>query len=398
MKTASTYILGSNIFAQLLILGSTPFLTRVYTKADFGWFGVSTTVAILLATLISMRLEHSIHLERSQSARMYSCCLFVIGFMGFCIVLPAMWLAKTDLIADSVSNYGFIWLFALGHATVACGTLFLNSQQRFKTIAVVNSVIPIIFIGGALLPIQLSDSANQLLVWQSIAYACGALFTIVLNAKDILFIGWRAALGLLKREKDSVLFLVPSSLISIFTLNLPVLVTTALFSESAAGLVVIAQRVARAPITVIGNGLNEVLRSTIPARVAMKRTFEKVFYLCLLMSALMMVVVWLVPESVYLWILGDEWIGLRVVLLATVAGAIFQLLGTSVMSLLSSFEKQSEFRINLLLLAVGLFAALCAWLLPIHNIGYLWLHMITAAGIFLYALLLAKSIATRETP
>ncbi len=396
MRGALFNILGSNALSQLLIIASTPLLTRTYPQGDFGWFSVATTLSLVSSTLLTLRLEHSIHVTTLAPAQLYAICLRLAWTSAVMIGIPLVTvLLLLDPMSGSVAAID-LWLiltFATAHATLVVSQIFLNFEQRFRTMAALNLLVPLVFVCGALTFPHLPAQPNGLLFWQACAYAIGALVLMFLQRCHIRLPPLSAMRVALRQERSNWQFLVPSQLLSIVSLNLSVIGAAWLFDPAVAGLVVIAQRIARAPVTVVGNGLNEVLRAAIPARCTLRRTFLVITALCLASGCVMVVGVYLISDALWSRVLGDGWSGLRGILLITVIGAVFQLIGTSVISMLTSFEKRSDLIINACLFVAGACALLTSAHWQVSATSYLWLHTVLSSAVYLIGFWLAWRIA-----
>ena len=329
--------------------------------------------------------------------RLYSTCLAVIG-MGSLLVAV---LGAIAIVTNTVENNHNIWLisvFGIAHAICACSVILLNYHQNFRIIAILNLTIPLVFIIGAINIRTPVNNANTLLFWQTAAYSLCALLSVAIQSKHVVGLKLAEIRAIVSQERANLQYLVPSSLLSILALNISVIGAMTLFNEGMAGLVVIAQRIARAPVSVIGNSLNEVLRASIPSRHFIMPTFKNIALICLISALCMVVGVYLLPESVYAWVLGQGWDGIRLVMFITVTGACFQLIGTSVFSMLTSFNKRADFLVNLGLTVCGLFALVFAYYLELSAISYLWTHTILIAGVYLIGFTIAYKIAKNVSP
>ena len=104
MKSALLNILGSNAISQLLIIASTPLLTRLYDKHVFGVLGIATTLALLLSAMLSCRLEYSIHTDVDPLS-IFQSCLSFIRLSVIVILLPgllliSLWSRDTQCAVD----------------------------------------------------------------------------------------------------------------------------------------------------------------------------------------------------------------------------------------------------------------------------------------------------------
>ena len=349
MRAALVNILGSNALSQLLIVASTPLLTRTYPQADFGWFGVATTLALVSSTLLTLRLEHSIHVTALDPARLYGICLTLAMGTALLIGVPGVliWIVALP-VADHVAplDLALILVYALAHATLVVSLIYLNYQQRFRLIATISLLVPIVFVGGALSVPLLPGQPNALLFWQTCAFASGASLVIILQRRVI---AWPSMPGLreaLSRERANWQFLVPSQLLSIVSLNLSVIGAAWLFDPAVAGLVVIAP--ADRPRT--GHRRRQrPQRSPARRHPGAPRNPPHLPGDCRAVQCR-----WpadggqRVPDTrIGLFVGARNRLGrLRAILLITVIGAAFQLVGTSVISMLTSFDKRSDLLVN----------------------------------------------------
>ena len=394
MKSALLNILGSNAISQLLIIASTPLLTRLYDKHVFGVLGIATTLALLLSAMLSCRLEYSIHTDVDPLS-IFQSCLSLIRLSMIVILLPGLLLISLWL---GIHNALLIGIFAIAHVLHVCCGFYLNYLQKFRTIGIINLLVPLVFLAGALGQSYVFAPVNALLLWQAFGFVSGAIVSLTVLIKALGFVPLTSLKRTLWRHKDNIRYLLPSQLLTILALNLSVIGTAALFSEAMAGLVVIGQRIARAPVTVIGNGLNEVLRAAIPTPARLPRTFKVVFCITASCSVLMLIGVQLIPEHWYAIVLGSGWDGLKPVLVITVIAACLQLIGTSVTSMLTAYRKGAELIINILLTVAGILALLTTMAFNANVIQYLWLHSILVACVYSAGFVLSYRVMREQSP
>lgn len=358
---------------------------RFYDSAEFGILGVASTIALLMSTVLSCKLEHSIHIDSNPSHLFHTCLTLVFALLVLlCVpVFIALYLVL------GASNALLVICFATAHALFGVCYIYLNFLQQFRYIAITSLAMPIVFLAGALLvgPAHTQNELglSQLLLWQSVSIILATLLALVLLRQHLGFVSVRDLIKQLSANKSAIRYLVPSHLLSTLALNISVMATAFLFDQLFAGMLVVAQRMSRAPVTMVGNAMNEVLRSTIPARVHLTDTFKKIALGSLSISVLMLAVAWLTPESAYLWLVGEQWSGLSEVLNITVLAAAFQLIGTSVICLLTVFAKRSELIINLSLVSGALAVFVAAYTFELPPLHYLWAHVLVSSAIYLYA-------------
>jgi len=391
MKSALVHILGSTAVSQMLLVASTPLLTRLYSQSEFGVLGIATTAAVIGAALLSMKLEQSLHASTLSAQKVFNTALYLVAILGALLLLPLATLASL-LVPKYALTCFLIVLFAIGLCCTTITLLKLNFQQRFSRLAVLSLLVPAIFIGGAVFSAEVTtndSSINFLLLWQAVAYAFGGALGLFFTRKSLTKQTLSDLKMVIATEKDNLIYLVPSTICNFLTLNMAIIGAVFLYSEAAAGLVVLAQRIARLPVSMVGNALNEVLRSTIPKRINVIKTLRWIIATSITIAVAMVICIYSLPESAYTWIFGNGWPGLKSVLLITAVGAGFQLVGTSVVSMLTVLRKKSDLMVNAGLLLVSLFAITIALIFKLDLWFYLWAHVILGAAIYLTGLILA---------
>lgn len=392
MRAAFTHILGSTALAQLLLLASTPVLMRHHDQATFGVFGIAAAVALAGSVIISLRLDHSLHLA-DDPERLLGSCLQIILALSLTLAVPVMLFSITQ--ADSTAL--FVLLFAGSHALWTSTLMFLNLKNRFRSIALQNLLPVIIFIVGALSAGSF-ESVNALLFWQAIAYGISALVGFWHVRQEVRFAPLASLLNVLGRYRDDVRYLVPARLLSIVSANMTVFGSAWLFGPELTGLVVVANRVARAPVRVLGNGMNNVLRAAIAHPAQLPATFTRIGTIAVATALLAFAVVLALPETAYARFVGDDWAGLAPVLLVATVTAGFQLLAGSVTSVLDTYAKRSNFRVNVALFAGGVATIAAAALLDLSVLAYLWIGCAASAAVHGASFFLSYGVVRTQRP
>jgi len=383
-------ILGSTAVAQLLLLASTPLLMHRHDEAAFGVFGTAAALALVASVAVSLRLDHSLHLSDRPQALLGS-CLQIILLGSSILAVPVLALAAARSDPTVVSALAF----AVSHAVWTTTTLYLNRENRFRAIALQNLLPVVIFIGGALWGERLA-LGNALMFWQATAYVMAAASGLFL-LRGLPHFDPLGALGsVVRRYRDDLRFLVPARLLALLSSNITVLGSAWLYGPELAGLVVVANRISRAPVRVLGNGMSNVLRASIMQPGALHATFTRVGTIAAIAGIAAVVVVALLPERLYPRLFGDGWGQLAPVLVITTVAAAFQLLAGSVDSLLNTYEKRASFHVNVALFGGGCAAIGIAVALDWTLILYLWSSSLVAAVVFMASFLISYRIARRQ--
>ena len=78
-----TALAGSEVIAQLIIIGVMPFLTRIYTPVEFGQYELFKTTSLLLVVVGFLNYDVSVYTAKNSSDR-------IIGniFQPWCLRVP----------------------------------------------------------------------------------------------------------------------------------------------------------------------------------------------------------------------------------------------------------------------------------------------------------------------
>lgn len=131
-KNIATLLSGSAA-AQVILLVISPILTRLFTPADFGIFGLFTAISTILGMVASGRLEIAILLPEKdlEGTRIFQLCLWIALFFSILILLIGVFIAPIDFVRQSTIFKYRYWLAATVflQAAVQSYTGLLN---RFK--------------------------------------------------------------------------------------------------------------------------------------------------------------------------------------------------------------------------------------------------------------------------
>lgn len=133
-KNIATLLSGSAA-AQVILLAISPILTRLFTPADFGIFGLFTAVSTLLGMIASGRLEIAILLPEkdSEGNRIFQLCIWIALFFSILILLIGVFIAPIDFVRQSTIFKYRYWLAATVflQAAVQSYTGLLNRLKNY---------------------------------------------------------------------------------------------------------------------------------------------------------------------------------------------------------------------------------------------------------------------------
>lgn len=333
-RDVATLTVGT-VVAQTLTIVTTPLLTRLYTPADFGMLAVFLTVTGIAATLITGRYETSVLVPKKDAESANLVLLsFTLAVAGSAIlVVISFFLPKTF--------WGFLGLATLGNwlplafavagatAIMAIAQAWLNRQKKYKQMAKLRVFQSASIVGLALLIYFLPNAPNGLLLGQ--IFACFFVAVVAI---------WftRSAANVWQKEnlphtarthQNAPKYLLPTALLDVATLQMPVILIASWFGESMAGQFSMAWRLLMMPMALVGGAVGQVFlqkfalthHDSAQARKLLKSTW----IVLMAMGILPMLLIFFWGPDLFSIILSEKWMaaGSMAALLAPMALAIF---------------------------------------------------------------------------
>ncbi|WP_104498393.1 lipopolysaccharide biosynthesis protein [Acinetobacter indicus] len=275
-----------------------PVLTRLYSVADFGAYGIALAIVSVLSTVANLRLDQALLVAEEQDKKslifegiVFSTGIAVISGIVISIILSVEMAGAvaTGVLANTLIQSLYNYQFA-AHKEYFCAGLNIF---RSAIVVAVQLSLPLV------MHISLVSSYNV----SSIIMIVAVL--IYLLKHQLYQISWQA----FKNYKDFIYANTPHALLNSFSHNLPYYVVSHFIGVQAMGSYAIVERTLRVPINLISQTLRQFFirkfKSTESNQSALKASV-----LLSLVSLPLFAVFFVLPESVYLWIFGREWVGI----------------------------------------------------------------------------------------
>ncbi|MEK5752475.1 oligosaccharide flippase family protein [Acinetobacter variabilis] len=275
-----------------------PVLTRLYSVQDFGEYGIALAVVSVLSTVANLRLDQALLIAEEQEKKslifegsIFSLILTLISglVLSFIFHLDIVAAICSGVLANTLIQSLYNYKFA-AHAEYFCAGL--NIFRSLIVIAVQLS-LPL------LMRIALIDSY----MISSVIMIIAVLSYILKN--QLYQISWQV----FKNYKDFIYSNTPHALLNSFSHNLPYYVVSHFIGVQAMGFYAIVERTLRVPINLISQTLRQffirLFKTTPTNKPALKSSL-----LLSLVSLPLFAIFFVLPESLYLWIFGKEWVGI----------------------------------------------------------------------------------------
>jgi O-antigen/teichoic acid export membrane protein len=303
--------------AQLLAIVAMPVLSRLYSPGDFGALAVFMAVSSIVATAVTLRYETSILLPKKEQEAISLVLLSLALAMFLGMACGAIvWLLPAGIRATlGVSAVGG-WLpvaVAAGIATamVAIGTAWLNRQRAYLKIAQLRITQSAL---GALLGIGLGiyGYGAGLLAAQFVSLLVVAVIAIA--GLVTMFTRWRKQdiNDVARAQIAAPKYLLPTALLDVVTLQLPVLLITAWFSSEAAGQFSMAWKILALPMALVGAAVGQVFFERISADIhsnidLVRRRYVRVSLMLGGVAIFPALLVATYGEELFEFVLGQAW-------------------------------------------------------------------------------------------
>lgn len=405
-RDVATLTLGTAI-AQALAVAAAPLLSRLYTPSDFGLLAVFLAISGVAATMVTLRYESAIlvPIENKEAANLVllSLTLTLIGaaVLGFSSIFMPASLRKIV----GLEKLG-AWLplaFVVAGTTAVMATVqgWLNREKSYAQMAKLRIIQSTGIIGLGVIFGFFQNIGPGLLYAQTLAclLAAAPAFFFVRSAARI----WREdeILSVAKTHKSAPKYLLPTAVLDIVTLQMPIILIANWFGESMAGQFSMAWRLLMLPMSLIGAAVGQVflqrfaqVRSD-PEKT--KKLIKTIWKILFFFGIGPMTLVFFFGEDIFSLILGESWreAGTIASALAPMALAVFISSPTSGTYVILGLQRVS-FVFGIL---VSIYRPLCLFIGHINeNLinGIIAWVVIDVFVIFLYQFMAWKKIQSKK--
>lgn len=391
------------IISQLIIILATPLLSRVYLPAEFGKLAVFLAVSAVAATLITMRYETAILVaKRDDEAATLGVLALILAVIGSILlgvgggILPSAVLELFG-VGQLLFMLPVIFLMACASAFITVTQSWLNRKKCYVEMAKLRIFQSLGIVCFALVLGFMSLAYNGLLWAQALACiftAIGSIWyarsAIVLWRPHLL---WSAATAHINAPR----YLLPTAVIDVVTMQMPVLLISIWFGEAYAGQFSMAWRMLMLPMAVVGAAVGQVFmqrlsQHQINSKQA-RRLLMQTWMLLLALGSVPLLIIFLFGEPVFSVFLGETWrdAGLMAATLSPLALAMFVSSPTSGSFVVLGIQKYSLwFGISVLI-----YRPLCIFLGYIYKditLGLILWVLCELVQVFIYQLVAWKKM------
>ena len=275
-----------------------PVLTRLYSVADFGAYGIALAIVSILSTVANLRLDQALLVADEQDKKslifegaVFSTAIAVISGIVISAILNVEMAGAvaTGVLANTLIQSLYNYQFS-AHQEYFCAGLNIF---RSAIVVAVQLSLPLV------MQISLVNSYNLSSVIMIVAVL------IYLVKHQLYQVSWQA----FKHYKDFIYANTPHALLNSFSHNLPYYVVSHFVGVQAMGFYAIVERTLRVPINLISQTLRQFFIRKFKDANSSQNAL-KASVLLSLVSLPLFALVFILPESLYLWVFGSEWVGI----------------------------------------------------------------------------------------
>lgn len=303
--------------AQAITIAATPLLTRLYTPSDFGLLAVFLAVVSVGATLITLRYETSILVPKENTESANLVLLSLILCVGLSLVLAVLGALLPMGVQEKLglgalgSWIPIAFLTAAATSVLAIMQGWLNRQKKYRYMAWLRVGQSATLAGLAVL-LGFSHINNGLLI----AQICASVFLCL----AALWVGRSVAHLWQKQQlraaalahKNVPQYLLPTALLDVVTLQMPVVLIAASFGTDEAGQVSMTLKILALPAALIGGAVGQVFFQKISSDIhfgidVVRQRYVLVSKVLGLISLIPIFLLSLYGVELFSFFLGEQW-------------------------------------------------------------------------------------------
>ena len=406
-------VASGTAFAQILTIAMTPIITRIYLPEEYGILSVYASLLTLLSIGASLDYQKAIPIaEDNQSAYnlIAGAFLILLTFIVGLSLVFAFWGEQVISLLNSEALIDYKYLISLGVLFAGGYNIILHWSLRTKDFGIVTRTRVTQSIASNFSKVGLGLiglGPLGLIIGQIIGQSGGISrlsSPLIKKRREIIkAIKWIEIKKLFIRYIKFPLFSAPSNYVYTAGSQAPIIILTALFGPTTAGLYGLANTIVSLPISLLATSVSEVFYSEV-ASIG-KSNPNKIKSLLLKLSS-KLALIGIVPLVVFVsfgpwlfsFVFGQHWYdaGVYARLLAFVAYAHFIILPAG--RILEVLEKQNiSLVMNVFGLMVIILTFVCTSLLSFTELQTVMLYALVSTVNYLILFIVVKNVLSKES-
>ncbi len=311
VRQIATLMTGT-LMSQIIMLGSIPLLTRLYTPGEFGLYSLFVSIITILGKVSSLKYEQAIMLPKNPKDA--EALLFLSLFITMALVVVCSMVVLVFhpfLMAYFDNNAVYVYLIPIGMfllGTVQIFNAFSSRQQEYKMMTKVR-----VYNAFNAAAIQLSTryfaNMNGLVFGRLAADAFSLVYFAThifrKNTLQLKRISRRRVTFNVYKHHHFPKFQSLTVFLNAVSQNVPVLLLGYFYSAEIAGYYALTARALQAPVGLVGSATREVFYQKASKLYAEGESFYKLYF----HTTLNLLKIFLIPLAV-VFFFGEELFGI----------------------------------------------------------------------------------------
>ncbi|HDI6541600.1 TPA: type 8 capsular polysaccharide synthesis protein Cap8K [Staphylococcus aureus] len=337
-------ILSSGI-AQVILIITTPIITRLYSPTEFGEFTIFSNIAMILIPIINARYDLLIvNTKNDRSANILSQISFLISLLILLILIP-IFAISACLHPNFILDFIFIIIMLFLVSLTNIFTNYLNKERKYKVLSLIN-----VFRAGSMALLQiifglLALGSLGLIIGFSLSYIAGITlgyktfkkhFNIVRDKEETK--------ALFLENKNQLVYSTPSILLNSLSFSVVVFFIGILYTNTEVGIYGMAIRVLGIPVTIISLGLSKIFMQQANDYYIEHGNFRNLLLkfssILVIVSIILYVPLYLFSEELVNILLGHSWVDAITVIKIVIPLFVIRLIVSTVSLSVIVLQKQ----------------------------------------------------------
>ncbi|HDA2970361.1 TPA: type 8 capsular polysaccharide synthesis protein Cap8K [Staphylococcus aureus] len=337
-------ILSSGI-AQVILIITTPIITRLYSPTEFGEFTIFSNIAMILIPIINARYDLLIvNTKNDRSANILSQISFLISLLILLILIP-IFAISAWLYPNFILDFIFIIIMLFLVSLTNIFTNYLNKERKYKVLSLIN-----VFRAGSMALLQiifglLALGSLGLIIGFSLSYIAGITlgyktfkkhFNIVRDKEETK--------ALFLENKNQLVYSTPSILLNSLSFSVVVFFIGILYTNTEVGIYGMAIRVLGIPVTIISLGLSKIFMQQANDYYIGHGNFRNLLLkfssILVIVSIILYVPLYLFSEELVNILLGHSWVDAITVIKIVIPLFVIRLIVSTVSLSVIVLQKQ----------------------------------------------------------
>ncbi|HDF7506477.1 TPA: type 8 capsular polysaccharide synthesis protein Cap8K [Staphylococcus aureus] len=337
-------ILSSGI-AQVILIITTPIITRLYSPTEFGEFTIFSNIAMILIPIINARYDLLIvNTKNDRSANILSQISFLISLLILLILIP-IFAISAWLYPKFILDFIFIIIMLFLVSLTNIFTNYLNKERKYKVLSLIN-----VFRAGSMALLQiifglLALGSLGLIIGFSLSYIAGITlgyktfkkhFNIVRDKEETK--------ALFLENKNQLVYSTPSILLNSLSFSVVVFFIGILYTNTEVGIYGMAIRVLGIPVTIISLGLSKIFMQQANDYYIEHGNFRNLLLkfssILVIVSIILYVPLYLFSEELVNILLGHSWVDAITVIKIVIPLFVIRLIVSTVSLSVIVLQKQ----------------------------------------------------------